>query len=182
MDLYAPSEALSSRQWRHITSNEDTKQIHKRKQHSSVSQGVHRHDRFRNSSPKPIWSSQLRPFRLQEHRNTNTHSKTKTITLNRLSAKWVTLASMLRIVTLTLQKNTENPYLSSIPVDGMESRPETPIIATHQVQRRKHLEQTPNSRQGHDIPVDGSVTLRSKAPLSEEKGMGRVYTSKYSYD
>ena len=81
-----------------------------------------------------------------------------------------------------ITKNTGNPNLSSIPVDGMEWRPESPEIATHQVQRHRQLGMTPNSRQGHDIPVDGSVTLRSKAPLSEEKGMGRVYTSKYSYD
>ena len=81
-----------------------------------------------------------------------------------------------------ITKNTVNSNLSSIPVDGMKWRPESPEIATHQVQRRRQLGQTPNSRQGNDIPVDGSVTLRSKAPLSEEKGTGRVYTSKYSYD
>ena len=89
---------------------------------------------------------------------------------------------MLRIVTLTLQKNTENPYLSSIPVDEMKWRLESPEIATHQMQRSRQLGKSPNSRQGHDIPVDGSGTLRSEAPVSEEKGMGRVYTSKYSYD
>ena len=81
-----------------------------------------------------------------------------------------------------ITKNTENSNLSSVPVDGMEWRPESPEIATHQVQRLRQLEKTLNSRQGHNIPLDGPVTLRSGAPLSEEKGMGRVYTSKYSYD
>ena len=81
-----------------------------------------------------------------------------------------------------ITRNTQNPNLSSISVDGMEWRLESPEIATHQVQRRCQYGQTPNNRQGHDIPVDGSGTLRSEAPLSEEKEMGRVYTSKYSYD
>ena len=76
-----------------------------------------------------------------------------------------------------ITKNTENSNLTGIPVDEMKGRPESPEIATHQVQRRRQLGKTPNSRQGHDIPLDGSVTLRSEAPLSEEKGMGRTYTS-----
>ena len=44
-----------------------------------------------------------------------------------------------------IKKNTENSNLSSIPVDEMKGRPESPEIATHQVQRLRHLGKTPNS-------------------------------------